>query len=55
MVCSHPHPERTDILAGDTGKNLTFAAEFEPATLAAVQLVLALNRFVDLRLEFIPG
>lgn len=50
-----PHPERTNILAVDTGKNLTFAAEFEPATLAAVQPVLALNRFIDLRLEFIPG
>ena len=50
-----PHPERPDILAVDTGKNLTFAAEFEPATLATVQPVLALNRFVDLRLEFIPG
>ena len=50
-----PHPERPNILAVDTGKNLTFAAEFEPATLATVQPVLALNRFVDLRLEFIPG
>jgi hypothetical protein len=50
-----PHTERPNILAVDTGKNLTFAAEFEPATLAAVQPVLALNRFVDLRLEFIPG
>lgn len=50
-----PHPERPDILAVDTGKNLTFAAEFEPATLATVQPVLALNRFIDLRLEFIPG
>ena len=50
-----PHPERPDILAVDTGKNLTFAAEFEPETLATVQPVLALNRFIDLRLEFIPG
>jgi len=50
-----PHPERPNILAVDTGKNLTFAAEFEPETLATVQPVLALNRFVDLRLEFIPG
>lgn len=50
-----PHPGRPNILAVDTGKNLTFAAEFEPATLATVQPVLALNRFVDLRLEFIPG
>ena len=50
-----PHPERPNVLAVDTGKNLTFAAEFEPATLATVQPVLALNRFVDLRLEFIPG
>ena len=50
-----PHPERPNILAVDTRKNLTFAAEFEPATLATVQPVLALNRFVDLRLEFIPG
>ena len=52
---SIPHPERPNVLAVDTGKNLTFAAEFEPETLAAVQPVLALNRFVDLRLEFIPG
>jgi len=50
-----PHPGRPNVLAVDTGKNLTFAAEFEPATLATVQPVLALNRFVDLRLEFIPG
>ncbi len=50
-----PHPERPNVLAVDTGKNLTFAAEFEPATLATVQPVLALNRFIDLRLEFIPG
>lgn len=50
-----PHPERPNILAVDTGKNLTFAAEFEPETLATVQPVLALNRFIDLRLEFIPG
>jgi len=48
------HPERPNILAVDTGKNLTFAAEFEPETLATVQPILALNRFVDLRLEFIP-
>ena len=52
---SIPHPERPNVLAVDTCKNLTFAAEFEPATLATVQPVLALNRFVDLRLEFIPG
>ena len=50
-----PHPERPDVLAVDTGKNLTFAAEFEPETLATVQPVLALNRFMNLRLEFIPG
>lgn len=50
-----PHPERPDVLAVDTGKNLTFAAEFKPETLATVQPILALNRFVDLRLEFIPG
>lgn len=50
-----PHPKRPDILAVDTGKNLTFAAEFEPEMLATVQPVLALNRFVDLRLELIPG
>ena len=49
-----PHPERPDILAVDTGKNLTFAAEFEPEVLATVQPVLALNRLIDLRLEFIP-
>ena len=50
-----PHPERPNVLAVDTGKNLTFAAEFEPEVLATVQPVLALNRFIDLRLEFIPG
>ncbi len=50
-----PHPEQPNILAVDIGKNLTFAAEFEPETLAMVQPVLALNRFIDLRLEFIPG
>jgi hypothetical protein len=50
-----PHPERSDVLAVDTGKNLTFVAEFEPEMLAKVQPVLALNRFIDLRLEFIPG
>ena len=50
-----PHPERPNVLAVDTGKNLTFAAEFEPEALATVQPVLALNRFIDLRLEFIPG
>ena len=50
-----PHPEHPNVLAVDTGKNLTFAAEFEPEALAAVQPVLALNRFIDLRLEFIPG
>lgn len=50
-----PHPGRPNILAVDTGKNLTFAAEFEPEALATVQPVLALNRFIDLRLEFIPG
>ena len=50
-----PHPERPDVLVVDTGKNLTFAAEFELEILATVQPVLALNRFVDLRLEFIPG
>lgn len=50
-----PHPERPNILAVDTGKNLTFAAEFEPEALATVQPVLPLNRFIDLRLEFIPG
>ena len=50
-----PHPERPNVLAVDTGKNLTFAAEFEPEALATVQPILALNRFIDLRLEFIPG
>lgn len=58
-----PHPERLgvpstgsgQVLAVDVGKNLTFAAEHTPETLAAVKPVLALNRFVNLRLEFIPG
>lgn len=39
----------------DVGKNLTFAAEHTPDTLAAVKSVVALNRFINLRLEFIPG
>jgi hypothetical protein len=50
-----PHPDHPDVLAVDTGKNLTFAAEFKLETLATVKPVLALNRFVDLHLEFIPG
>lgn len=50
-----PHPERPGVLAVDIDKNLTFAAEHTPETLAAVKPVLALNRFVNLRLEFIPG
>lgn len=50
-----PHPEQPGVLAVDTGKNLTFAAERRPETLAAVKPVVALNRFVNLRLEFIPG
>ena len=64
-----PHPERPgvpssgsgQVLAVDVDKNLTFAAEHTPETapttvgVAAVKPVLALNRFVNLRLEFIPG
>ncbi|MAU00682.1 MAG: hypothetical protein CL608_26355 [Anaerolineaceae bacterium] len=50
-----PHPEKPGILAVDVDKNLTFAAEYTPDTLAAVKPVLALNRFINLRLEFIPG
>jgi hypothetical protein len=50
-----PHPERPGVLAVDVGKNLTFAAEHTPETLAAVKPVLPLNRFINLRLEFIPG
>jgi hypothetical protein len=50
-----PHPEKLGILAVDVGKNLTFAVEHTPDTLAAVKPVLALNRFINLRLEFIPG
>ena len=58
-----PHPEQPgvpssgsgQVLAVDIDKNLTFASEHTPETLAAVKPVLALNRFVNLRLEFIPG
>ena len=50
-----PHPEKPGILAVDVGKNLTFAAEHTPETLAAVKPVLPLNRFITLRLEFVPG
>ena len=50
-----PHPEKPGVLAVDVDKNLTFAAEHTPDTLAAVKPVLALNRFINLRLEFIPG
>jgi len=66
-----PHPEKPgvpssssepalnavkwQVLAVDSGKNLTLAAKHRPETLAAVRLVPGLNRFIDLRLEFIPG
>lgn len=50
-----PHLERPGVLAVDVDKNLTFAAEHTPETLAAAKPVLALNRFINLRLEFIPG
>ena len=50
-----PHPEKPGILAVDVDKNLTFAAEHTPDLLAAIKPVLALNRFINLRLEFIPG
>jgi hypothetical protein len=50
-----PHPEKPGVLAVDVGKNLSFAAEHTPNTLAAVKPIVALNRFINLRLEFIPG
>ncbi|HRQ42126.1 MAG TPA: hypothetical protein PLD25_29760 [Chloroflexota bacterium] len=56
-----PHPDKPGILAVDVNKNLTFAAEHTPETapttvgVAAVKPVVALNRFINLRLEFIPG
>lgn len=50
-----PYPEKPGVLAVDVDKNLTFAAEHTLDTLAAVKPVLALNRFINLRLEFIPG
>lgn len=49
------HPEKPGVLAVDSDKNLTFTAEHTPETLTAVKPVLALNRFINLRLEFIPG
>lgn len=50
-----PHPEKPGVLVVDSGKNLTFTAEHTPETLAAVKPVVAFNRFINLRLEFIPG
>ena len=50
-----PHPEKPNILAVDTDKSLTFATEHTPETLTAVKPVVAFNRFINLRLEFIPG
>ncbi|HRQ42506.1 MAG TPA: hypothetical protein PLD25_31715 [Chloroflexota bacterium] len=50
-----PHPEKPNILAVDTDKGLTFAAEHTLETLTAVKPVVAFNRFINLRLEFIPG
>lgn len=49
------HPEKPGILAVDIDKSLSFAAEYTPDTLATVKPVVALNRFINLRLEFIPG
>ncbi len=50
-----PHPEKPGVLVVDSGKNLTFTAEHTPETLAAAKPVVAFNRFLNLRLEFIPG
>lgn len=49
------HPEKPGVLAVDSDKNLTFTAEHTPETLTAVKPVVAFNRFLNLRLEFIPG
>jgi hypothetical protein len=50
-----PHPDQPGILAVDVDKNLTFAAEYTLETLTAVKPIVAFNRFINLRLEFIPG
>jgi hypothetical protein len=50
-----PHPEQPGVFVVDIDKNLTFAAEHTPETLTAVKPVPALNRFIHLRLEFIPA
>lgn len=50
-----PHPEKPGVLAVDSDKNLTFTAEHTPDMLTAVKPVVAFNRFITLRLEFIPG
>ncbi|MCI0580765.1 MAG: hypothetical protein L0331_31780 [Chloroflexi bacterium] len=50
-----PHPEQPGALVVDTGKNLTFAAEYAPETLTAFRPVPTLNRFINLRLEFVPS
>ena len=58
-----PHPQKSDVpstslgqvLAVDTGKDLTFAREYALEELTAVRDVAPLNRFITVRLEFIPG
>ena len=58
-----PHPQNPDedldeskqVLAVDTDKNLTFANTFTRADVEMIKEVEPLNRFITVRLEFIPG
>ncbi len=50
-----PSTNLGQVLAVDTGKDLTFASEYALEELTAVRDVAPLNRFITVRLEFIPG
>jgi hypothetical protein len=50
-----PHPHKPDVLVVDTAKNLTFADVYTLEAIAAVRPVPAFNRYINLRLEFVPG
>ena len=47
--------ETAQVLAVDVDKNLTFASTFTQADVAGVKDVAPLNRFITVRLEFVPG
>jgi hypothetical protein len=50
-----PHPELEGVLLVDVARNLKFSATYALEELAAVQPVLACNRFISVRLPCIPG